>query len=251
MIHYHGTRIGGKKCDAPEILRGRHALVSYAEPSDLPIVMDVCQSFVLDNGAFSAWNQTGERVNVKTYHEWVSQYYRHPGFDWCLIPDTIDGTHEDNHEMLVQWSNLNRKTQIRCMPVFHFHEPLEVLQTMLAATHSRVYEGIALGSSGEYPNPGTQKWWKRMDEIMGVLCDEDGRPKCKIHGLRMLDPLIFQQVPLSSADSTNAGRNNNQLNRFGMYPPPTAGQRAAVIAARIESFNSAPIYMGQRQEELF
>jgi len=67
----------------------------------------------------------------------------------------------------------------------------------------------------------------------------------------MLDPLIFQQIPLSSADSTNAGRNNNQLNRFGMYPPPTAGQRAATIAARIESYNSAPLWVGSNQGDLF
>ena len=58
----------------------------------------------------------------------------------------------------------------------------------------------------------------------------------------MLDPAIFTKLPLASADSTNAAVNSGSLDRFGMYLPPTAAQRAAVIAERIESHNSAPVW---------
>jgi hypothetical protein len=88
-----------------------------------------------------------------------------------------------------------------------------------------------------------------MNAAMGAVCDK-GRPRCKLHGLRMLDPAIFSQLPLSSADSTNASVNSGSLSRFGSYLPPTAAQRAAVIAARIESVNSAPVFQPVIQDEL-
>lgn len=236
MIHYHGTPIGGKRNDAVEILRGRHALVSFANQQDLPIVIDACQSWVLDNGAFSEWRKSGGRVDFDAYVDWVTGLYRHPGFDWCLIPDTIDGTEAENCDLVMQWLRIGLRG--RGVPVWHMHESLDWLDWLVDR-----FEWVALGSSGQWPNPGRGGWWNRMSEVMAVCCDSQGRPKCKLHGLRMLDPEIFSRLPLASADSTNAGRNNNQINRFGMYPPPTAGQRASTIAARVEAVNSAPIWV--------
>jgi len=90
-----------------------------------------------------------------------------------------------------------------------------------------------------------------MNEAMNAICDKKGRPPCKLHGLRMLDPQVFSRLPLSSADSTNAGVNCGSIGRFGTYPSPNAFQRATVIADRIESFNSAHCWTKQRQQELF
>jgi hypothetical protein len=91
-----------------------------------------------------------------------------------------------------------------------------------------------------------------MAEAMNAICDDQGRPMAKLHGLRMLDPSIFSKLPLSSADSTNAAVNSGSLDRFGMYVPPTAAQRAAVIAERIESQNSAASWVPQPiQQEVF
>lgn len=234
MIHYHGTPIGGKRTDVVSALQGRHGLVSFARDDDLPVVMEVCQSFVLDNGAFSLWRKGGE-VDFDAYYSWVRTIYQHPGFDWCLIPDRIDGTKEDNEQLIVKWLRIG--SRIKGVPIWHFHEPLEWLEWLVDD-----FEWVALGSSGKWPNPGRLDWWLRMTEIMGVCCDSKGRPKCKLHGLRMLDPRLFSRIPLASADATNIARNNNHMTRFGMYPPPTAGQRAAVIANRIESHNSAAIW---------
>ena len=82
-----------------------------------------------------------------------------------------------------------------------------------------------------------------MSDVMNVVTDDKGRPKCKLHGLRMLNPKVFTKLPLSSADSTNAAVNCGSLDRFGIYKPATAGQRAAVIADRIEQHNSAPFWI--------
>jgi len=72
-----------------------------------------------------------------------------------------------------------------------------------------------------------------------------GVPMCKLHGLRMLSVEIFPRMPLASADSTNAVVNAGATGRFGMYPAASAAERACAIASRIESFNSAAVWVRQ------
>lgn len=238
MIHYHGTPFGGKTHEAAAFLSGRHSLVPFSRHDDIAVVAECCQSFVLDNGAFTVWKQGGQ-LDVAGYISWVREWHRHPGFDWALIPDVIDGSEAENDAMLEVWP-----VDLQGVPVWHMHESIKRLHRL--ATN---YRTVALGSSGEYSSPGTGKWWARMQLAMRAVCDSSGRPFCKLHGLRMLDPQIFQHLPLSSADSTNAAVNAGSLSRFGMYLPPTRAQRAQVIAARIESFNSAPAFIHQPQQE--
>jgi hypothetical protein len=233
MIHYHGTPFGGARTEAARFFVGRHALVPFSYPDDIAIVADLCQSFVLDNGAFTAWTQGGS-VDVPGYIGWCEEWHLHPGFDWALIPDVIDGDELANDALLEQWPR-----HITGVPVWHMHESINRLVRLAVE-----WKVVALGSSGHYKTPGTSAWWRRMTDAMTAICDEKGRPPCKLHGLRMLDPDIFRHLPLSSADSTNAAVNAGSLSRFGSYLPPTRAQRAEVIAARIESHNSAPCWSG-------
>lgn len=237
MIHYHGTPVGGKKEDAARFLPGRHALISFAHPEDIAVAADVCQSFVLDNGAYTTWKQ-GKPLDVNGYIKWVCEWYRHPGFDWALIPDVIDGSDSENDQLVRSWPK-----SLPGVPVWHMHEPT-IRLTWLA----RQFRTVALGSSGEFSSVGTQPWWSRMTQAMKAVCDEQGRPMCKLHGLRMLDPAIFTRLPLSSADSTNAVVNSGSLSRFGSYPPPHRSQRAAVLADRIESENSCAVFINSQEE---
>lgn len=70
---------------------------------------------------------------------------------------------------------------------------------------------------------------------MKVACDEEGRPLCKLHGLRMLSPTVFSHLPLAAADSCNVARNIGLDKKWtGAYPPVTEAQRALVLAERIE-----------------
>jgi len=125
------------------------------------------------------------------------------------------------------------------------HESIERLQRL-----AQSWRMVALGSSGQWRSPGTASWWKRMGAAMDAICDDQGRPLCRLHGLRMLDPAIFQGLPLASADSTNAAVNGGSISRFGMYTPPSAGQRASVIADRIEAHNSSAFWQRDKQVEL-
>ncbi|WP_430318280.1 hypothetical protein [Pseudomonas nitroreducens] len=239
MIHYHGTPIGGGRLDAAKFLQGRHALVPFPRQDDIGIVAEACQSFVFDNGAFSIWTKGG-KLDFEGYTAWVEQWYRHPGFDWALIPDVIDGDEEANDRLLEQWPE-----HLPGVPVWHLHESIERLVRL-----SSNWKTVAFGSSGQWRSPGTVSWWKRMAAALDAICDDQGRPQCRLHGLRMLDPAIFTQLPFASADSTNAAVNGGSISRFGMYAPPTAGQRAAVIADRIEAHTSAPIWQRETQIEL-
>lgn len=239
MIHYHGTPLGGPRQDAVRFLTGRHALVSFAYPDDLGVVAECCQSFVLDNGAFTAWKQ-GRPMDFDGYISWVWEWCRHPGLDWALIPDVIDGDDSENDKLLKKWPR-----SLPGVPVWHLHESVARFQWL-----AREYRTVALGSSGEFASVGTKQWWDRMGKAMSAICDERGRPMCKLHGLRMLDPEVFSRLPLASADSTNAAVNSGSLSRFGMYLPPTVSQRAAVIAERIEAHNSSPIFVRRDQQEL-
>jgi hypothetical protein len=234
MIHYHGTPIGGSRVDTIRFLAGRHALIPFTYQSDMGAAADVCQSFVLDNGAFSVW-KSGKVLDVAGYKAWVREWCMHPGFDWALIPDTIDGTTEQNDAMIADW--LDSGLEKFGVPVWHLHEDMERLSTLC-----RQWRTVALGSSGRWANPGSASWWERMSEVMDAACDEQGRPLTKLHGLRMLDPEVFSKLPLASADSTNAAVNQGSLSRFGIYLPPTASQRAEIIAERVESRNSSPTW---------
>lgn len=242
MIAYHGTPVGGSRQDVARFLKGRHALVPFIRPDDLGVVMDVCSSFVLDNSAFSYWQAGKGRVPFDQYVEWVLTASRHPGFDWCLIPDIIDGDEDDNAKWVREW--MSHKFKFEGVPVWHLHESFAYLDFLV-----RNFRTIAIGSSGQWATPGTPSWWQRMGEAMAVICDKDGRPRCKVHGLRMLDWRIFERLPFSSADSTNAAVNCGSLSRFGSYMPPTAAQRAAVIADIIESHNSAAVWEFQMQQQ--
>lgn len=229
MIHYHGLPITPATA-AAKAVEGGHAFVSFAHSDQLSIAVDVAQSFALDNGAFSAWKSGSPIVDWSGYYEWVSECMKYPNCDFAVIPDVIDGSEDDNDALLVEFPFSNWIGA----PVWHLHESFERLERLAAD-----YPRICLGSSGEFATIGTTKWWQRMSAAMKVLCDENGSPITKIHGLRMLNPEVFTRFPFASADSTNIGRNIGIDKSWkGNYMPPTKEMRAQVMRSRIEAFNA-------------
>ena len=232
MIHYHGTPITPDAA-AVEALRAGHAFVSFPRPDQLGVVVGVCQSFAIDNGAFSAWRAGSAVVDWCGYYAWARDCMRIPSCDFAVIPDVIDGDEAANDQLLAEWP-LPRWFGA---PVWHMHESIDRL-LRLAQTWPRV----CIGSSGEFARVGDAKWWGRMGSAMHVLCDDDGYPMCRLHGLRMLDPAVFTRLPFTSADSTTIGRNVGIDSRWtGSYTPPSKPARAALLRARIEAHNAPPL----------
>lgn len=240
MIHYHGGRHSTWQV-AVEIWKRRHALVSFADPHQIVIAAEVAQSFALDNGAFTAWKQ-GLQIDWPAYYAWVEQWFRHPAFDWAVIPDVIDGDEAANDELLALWPFARHVG----VPVWHFHESLERLKSL-----TRGWPRVALGSSGEYSTIGTRKWWNRVQQVMEAICD-GGKPVTKIHGLRMLRPAICRHIPLASADSAGVSRGVGTTNWGGCYRQASDAVRAQVLLDSYESTQSAPAWAGlPEQQELF
>lgn len=241
MIHYHGTPLGGTVDDCAAFFRGRHAFVPWSYTAQLTIVAEVARTFAIDNGAFSHWKKGEPQADWSSYYEFVSEWSSHPGFDFAVIPDVIDGDELDNDELLCQWQNaIGVHARSIGAPVWHMHESIERL-CRLASTWPRV----CIGSSGDYANIGTEDWVDRMSDAMESVCN-DGRPRCKLHGLRMLNPAIFTRYPLSSADSTNIAQNSGREAARLKCSPKAARE---IMASRIESQQSSDKWTTPKEKQ--
>ncbi len=229
MIHYHGGPITPLAV-ASAAWTARHAFVSFAYPEQIAFAAEVCQSFAIDNGAFTLWKQGGT-LDVHAYAGFVEEWRRHPGFDWCLVPDVIDGDEDANETMLLKWLAVNGGIR-DSVPVWHLHESYDRLKNLCAR-----FRRVAIGSSGAFAEIGTDQWWQRIGGAFDAICDTDGRPVCKLHGLRMLNPTVFSQLPFASADSTNVAQNHNRERHLYRLTPTMAGLK---IIDRIEQHASAP-----------
>jgi hypothetical protein len=234
MIHYHGLPITPATV-ADKAIQAGHAFVSFAHPDQLGVAIEVCQSFAIDNGAFSAWRSGNPVKDWSAFYDWALNVKKVPSCDFAVIPDVIDGTESDNDELLKDCPLPNWFGA----PVWHLHESLERLEQL-----ANNYVRVCFGSSGDFSVVGTEKWWSRIGQAMRVICDDQGRPICKLHGLRMLDPEVFTKLPFASADSTNIGRNVgiDAHWRVGNYQPPTKEMRAQVMRSRIETHNAPAIW---------
>jgi hypothetical protein len=237
MIHYHGGPASGPFTASMAMWQARHAMVSFANPDLISLAAEICQSFALDNGAFSFW-KGGDKPDWDAYYTWVDLWGHHPSCDFIVIPDVIDGTEHDNDLLLDHWF-LNR-FRVQGVPVWHLHEDLGRLRSL-----SFRFDRIALGSTAEYATVGTMEWWARIADAMKEICDDEGRPRCKLHGLRMLNPAIFSYLPLSSADSSNVARNIGLDKKWDTpYSPRSREVRALVLADRIERHAAAARWPG-------
>jgi hypothetical protein len=235
VIPYHGLPITPATA-AARAISGGHAFISFRHPDQLSLVLDIAQSFAVDNGAFSAWRSGNPVTDWSGYYEWVAELHRYPPFDFAVIPDVIDGDEAANDALIAEWPWRGRAPWVGA-PVWHLHESLERLQRLVME-----WPRICLGSSGEFAAVGSPSWYMRMSEAMDVICDRDGRPVCKIHGLRMLNPDVFTRFPFASVDSTNIGQNIGIDSAWrGTYPPATKESRAMVMRERIEKEQS-PIF---------
>lgn len=192
MIHYHGTPITPRA--QLERMAGRHFCVSFAAQQDLSACLRIGQSVMLDNGAFSCKTR-GTEFDLHGFYDWIEPILAHP--HWAVVPDVIDGTVEQQREMVSTWP-YRREFGI---PVWHLGLPLDYLIELCDE-----WGRVCLGSAGAYWQIGTPAWCGRMDEVFNALANAFGAQLPWVHGLRMLGQSAGPW-PLASADSTNVAQN--------------------------------------------
>lgn len=247
MIRYHGGPITPESC-ALAAWKRSHAMVSFANPDQASLAFAVADTVALDNGAWPIFAAGRGQINIEEYTNFVESWHQHPAFDWCLIPDIIDGSEQENDDLISRWREDSPFRDSVSVPVWHMHESIEKF-VRLCEDFSRV----AVGSSGEYVVIGTPKWWGRISEGMEAVC-QDGEPITKLHGLRQMDPEIFSVIPYSSVDSTNVARNIGIDSAWtGSYIPKRKETRAMLLRDNIENHPSAARWNGPiaRNMELF
>ena len=101
MRHYHGLPITPATA-AYEAVKQGHAFVSFAHKQQLGVAIEVCQSFAVDNGAFSAWKSGSPVQDWSEFYDFALDCLRYPHCDWIVIPDVIDGSEADNDALLAE-----------------------------------------------------------------------------------------------------------------------------------------------------
>jgi hypothetical protein len=243
MIRYHGGPITPDRA-AIETWRDGHAMISFANQQQIALAFEYAGEVALDNGAFSLWGK-GERLDVDAYTRFIELWRKHPAFGWCVIPDIIDGTEEENTKLIQEWPHQNYIS----VPVWHLHESLDKLGWLCDD-----FPRVAIGSSGEYSEIGTPLWKNRMAEAMAVSCDSDGYPLTRLHGLRQMDNDVTSNVPYGSVDSCNIARNIGIDSKWrGPYAPESKELRALIMRDRIANHAACRRWSGcwGRNMELF
>lgn len=209
MIKYHGGVLHVDAVDHWEYA-GKNFCVSFAYPQHIRLYHEIGQSVMLDNGAFSLWKE-GKPTDWPSYYRWCEPWLEHQT-TWAIIPDVIDGDWRDNDRLIAEWPFGHKGA-----PVYHITGPLERL-ARLCEEWPLVCLGI---SSEQYGAINSPTWRQRMEQVMGVACDEHGYPKTRLHLLRGLK-FCGGPYPLYSADSASVARSWSGSPKGGVAPKMVA-----------------------------
>ena len=190
MIHYHGTPLTPRA----ELYKmaGKHFCVSFAHPDDAKVCLQIGQSIMWDNGAFTVYTQ-GKKFDVNKYYNWLEERLAHP--HWAVIPDVIGGGEAQQKQLLASWPFAVGLGAA----VWHMHMSLDYLEFLADR-----FPKICFGSSGDYWEIGTSKWCGRADAAFNRLAKNNHTPW--VHMLRGLAQ-AGKRWPFASADSVNVARN--------------------------------------------
>lgn len=244
MIFFHGAPIPGDATQQAKFFSGRDCLLSYAlkEKVDENLIFSVCRSFILDNGAYSIWKQ-GLEPDWNGFYRWVEKYLKHPRFEFFFIPDSIEGGEKENDDLILNADTMrlrSSKYMDIAVPVFHLGENPERIKNFINWGFKRI--GIspsAVGTNGD-------AFWNEMNKCWEIICDEEGRPKVKVHALMMLSENIVSSYPWSSGDSSTAAFNSIHDKKFShSWSPTRKSARAALIAESMEKAQSPNYFKRQ------
>ena len=152
---------------------------------------------MLDNGAFSLWRK-GRPTDWPGYYSWADEWLNFPT-TWGVIPDVIDGSEEEQDELLRQWP-----FGLRGAPVWHMNESIERLLSLLDR-----WPRVCIGSTSAFAVVLSDAWQSRMDRVWNEIASRHSRLPW-VHMLRGM-ATSGQKWPFASVDSTDIARNHSKV----------------------------------------
>ena len=157
--------------------------------------------FMLDSGAFSAWN-CGKEIDLDHYIAFIRHHAEH--LDYYVALDVIPGAFgrtptpaEVEVSAQKSWDNLlyMQAEGLNPIPVFHMGEQFKWLRRMVE--HGIEYIGI---SPANYRTTDKKRIW--LDRVFDEITDAEGKPLVKTHALGVTAIDLLIRYPWFSADST-------------------------------------------------
>ena len=195
-LHYHGTPLS----PTSELMKlaGKCFCVPFSDRRDADRCLAIGQSVMFDNGAFSAFTKD-KPMDVPGYIEFLRPRLRAP--HWAIPPDVIDGTVDQQREMMDAWPF----PAFLSAPVWHMGLPIDYLLEL-----ADEWPRICFGSTAQYWQIGSDSWCRRADEAFNALAASH-RHLPWIHMLRGMN-LSGDRWPFGSVDSVNVARNFKDTN---------------------------------------
>lgn len=188
-IHYHGTPLTPR--DQLWLMAGKCFCVSFANKADADICLRIGQAVMWDNGAFSFREKGG--LDPHAFARWVDPRLGHP--HWAVIPDVIDGSEQEQRELVAQWPHRKEFSA----PVWHMGLEIDWLLELADA-----FPRLCFGSTKQYWQVGSDAWARRADEAFNALDRRGLKPW--VHMLRGM-AVTGKRWPFASVDSVNVARN--------------------------------------------
>lgn len=196
MIHYHGTPLTPRS--VLHQMAGKNFCVSFADTRDADTCLQIGQSVLFDNGAFTAHTQ-GKALDIDGYYAWLEPRLGHP--HWSVIPDAIGEDEVHQRRLVGTWPF----DKFLGAPVWHIDLSIDHLLRL-----AEEWPRICFGSAGRYWQLGSPEWCRRVDQAFNALAKRH-QTMPWIHMLRGLN-MAGDRWPFASADSVNIARNYKDTN---------------------------------------
>jgi hypothetical protein len=195
-LHYHGTPLS----PTTELMKlaGKCFCVPFSDARDADRCLQIGQSVMFDNGAFSAHTRD-KPLDVPGYVKFLEPRLSQP--HWAIPPDVIDGTIEQQREALLAWPFPPELSA----PVWHMGLSIDYLLEL-----ADEWPRICFGSTRQYWQVGSDSWCRRADEAFNALSAAHKHLPW-IHMLRGMN-LSGDRWPFASVDSVNVARNFKDSN---------------------------------------
>lgn len=145
----------------------------------------------LDSGAFSAWSK-GKEISLEAYMRFIDEHK-----ELVEVYCNLDVIGDDE----ATWRNqeIMEKEGYSPLPVFHLEEAIK--QNFHYLHRCLEYPYFCLGGMAKGYTTNQRQFF--MDRCWKIICDPDGWPKAKVHGLGMAAPRLMIRYPWYSVDTTS------------------------------------------------